>query len=86
MSRMLGAPCSEPIIRRRGATGRADLLSIGEAQIGFRWQGRKQRHQPQRPFLTIAMEGQIWHGAGNATSEDGALGFFGLSVGAGVDW
>ena len=66
------------------ATNRDDLLSIAEAQIGFMWQGDE--GGTVRPFLTVAMEGQVWNGAGNATSEDGTLGFFGLNLGGGVDW
>lgn len=67
-------------------TGGDDLLSIGEIQVGFRWQSLGRRGQTYRPFLSAALEGQIWNGAGNATSEDGALGFFGFNTGAGVSW
>jgi hypothetical protein len=67
-------------------TNRDDLLSIGEIQLGFRWQSLAKRGQPYRPFLTAAMEGQIWNGAGSATSEDGSLGFFGFNTGAGLTW
>jgi hypothetical protein len=68
------------------STSRDDLLSIGEIQLGSRWQGRKVRGRSYRPFCSIAMEGQIWNGAGTATSEDGTLGFFGFNAGAGVSW
>ncbi len=67
-------------------TNRDDLLSIGEIQLGFRWQSLDKRGQPYRPFLTAALEGQVWNGAGNATSEDGSLGFFGFNTGAGLTW
>ena len=67
-------------------TNRDDLLSIGEIQLGFRWQSLARRGQPYRPFLTAAVEGQTWNGAGSATSEDGSLGFFGFSTGAGLMW
>jgi len=65
-------------------TRRDDLLSIGDLQVGFRWQSCSGRLH--RPFLSIALEGQIWNGAGNATSEDGSLGFFGFTSGFGLDW
>lgn len=67
-------------------TGRDDLLSIGEIQLGFRWQAIERRRQPYRPFLSVALEGQVWNGAGNASSEDGSLGFFGFNTGVGVGW
>lgn len=65
-------------------TGRDDLLSVGEIQLGFLWQSASRRLY--RPFLSLAMEGQIWNGAGNASSEDGSLGFFGFNSGAGLTW
>jgi hypothetical protein len=67
------------------ATGRDDLLSIGEIQLGFRWQSLGHRGQTYRPFLSAALESQFWNGAGNATSEDGSLGFFGFITAIGVD-
>ena len=66
-------------------TGRDDLLSVGEIQLGFRWQTLGHRGRTYRPFLSAALEGQIWNGAGNSTTEDGTLGFFGFNTGAGVD-
>lgn len=77
---------SPPEIATTRTTSRDDLLSIGEVQVGFRWSGRGQRHLPYRPFLSIALEGQVWDGAGSPTSEDGALGFFGGTVGTGIEW
>ncbi len=68
------------------ATSRDDLLTISEVQFGFRWRGRKACFGTYRPFCSIAMEGQFWHGAGNATSEDSSLGFFGINAGAGMRW
>ena len=65
-------------------TSRDDLLSIGELQVGLRWQSCNARLF--RPFLSVAMEGQLWNGAGTATSEEGTLGFFGFSSGFGLDW
>lgn len=67
-------------------TNRDDLLSIGEIQLGFRWQSLAKRGQPYRLFLTAALEGQIWNGGGSATSEDGSLGFFGFNTGVGATW
>ncbi len=67
-------------------TGRDDLLSIGEVQVGYRWKARQRQGTSFRPFFSVAMEGQIWNGAGNATSEEGTLGFFGFNTGMGVDW
>lgn len=65
-------------------TNRDDLLSIGDLQVGLRWQSCSNRLH--RPFFSLALEGQIWNGAGSATSEDGALGFFGVTSGFGLDW
>ena len=65
-------------------TNRDDLLSIGEVQIGFRWVGRWQERQAWVPTISIALEGQIWNGAGNATTTEGNLGFFGFSTGVGL--
>lgn len=67
-------------------TGRDDLLSIGEIQIGINWKGLKQRHQFFQPYLALAMEGQVWSGAGNASSEEGDLGYFGFTSGWGLIW
>lgn len=67
-------------------TYRDDLLPVGELQVGFRWEGAPRRGQVFRPLLSLAMEGQVWHGAGNASSEDGALGFYGFNAGAGLNW
>ena len=67
-------------------SSRDDLLSIAEIQLGFRWIAAQKRSQSLRPFLSFAMEGQVWNGAGNASSEEGTLGFFGFNSGAGVEW
>lgn len=66
------------------ATNRDDLLSIAEIQVGLQWHSAC--YHVYQPFLTVAMEGQMWHGAGSATSEEGTLGFFGLNAGAGLQW
>jgi hypothetical protein len=65
-------------------TMRDDLLPIGELQVGLQW-------TPPcvcgwYPYLHLAMEGQVWPGAGNASSEEGSVGFYGFNVALGVDW
>ncbi|MGL4513014.1 MAG: hypothetical protein ACRCT8_07960 [Lacipirellulaceae bacterium] len=67
-------------------TNRDDLLSIGEVQLGFRWQSAGRRSRVFRPFLSAALEGQVWNGAGSATSEDGSLGFVGVNAAVGTTW
>jgi hypothetical protein len=64
-------------------TTRDDVWSIGEVQVGLRWLARRTSGGWQ-PFASGAAEGQIWNGAGSATSEDGDLGFVGFTVGIGV--
>jgi hypothetical protein len=63
---------------------RDDLLPIGELQAGLQW-------TPPcpgiwHPYFHLALEGQLWGGAGNASSEQGNLGFFGFNVALGMDW
>lgn len=70
----------------RNITKRDDVFSIGEIQLGVRWHARHFRGRVLTPFVTTAMEGQLWQGAGNATSEEGNLGFFGMNVGTGFIW
>ncbi len=65
-------------------TNRDDLLSIGEIQLGLQWRGWRWR--ALRPFVSTAIEGQVWNGAGNASSETGTLGLFGFNTSLGVDW
>src|SRR5690606_1729620 len=65
-------------------TSRDDLLSIAEIQVGLQW--HSPYYQVYQPFFTVAMEGQIWNGAGNATSEQGTPGSFGFTSGAGLKW
>jgi hypothetical protein len=67
-------------------TGRDDLLSIAEIQVGIRCQASPHRRRAIKPFVVCAFEGQIWNGAGNATSEEGNLGFFGFTTGCGFNW
>lgn len=75
-----------PEVATTRTSSRDDLLSIGEVQVGFQWQGRRRRMMPYRPFASVALEGQVWNGAGSATSEDGSLGFFGVNTGIGLAW
>lgn len=67
-------------------SSRDDLLSIAEVQLGLKWRGGPIGMGPYRPFLTAALEGQVWNGAGSATSSDGDLGFFGFVTAVGMDW
>jgi len=65
-------------------TIRNDLLPIGEMQVGLQW-------SPECtgvffPYVHLALEGQIWSGVGNASTEDGNLGFFGFNIAVGVDF
>jgi len=59
-------------------TNRDEVMTIGEVELGLRWQGCRRRCW--QPFGSIAMEGQTWGDAGNATSEDGNVGFFGFNA------
>ena len=65
-------------------TDRDDLLTIGEVQLALGWRAATCRSW--QPFATVALEGQVWNGAGNASSEEGDLGFVGFNVGLGCDW
>jgi len=67
-------------------SARDDLLSIGEVQLGFRWQAPYRRDRSFMPFLSIAFEGQVWEGAGSTASEAGAMGFWGFNTGVGMTW
>lgn len=71
-------------LRTLRLTGRDDLLPIGEVQVGL--QVSPPGGAVWRPYLHVALEGQHWAGAGNASSEDGSLGFFGFNVALGVCW
>lgn len=77
-------PATGPPLTTTQNRGRDDLLPIGEMQVGLHWQGKQCK--VWRPFLTAALEGQIWGGAGNASSEEGSVGFFGVSLGGGSVW
>ena len=68
----------------RSTTNQDDLLPIGEMQVGLQWTPLCQG--VWHPYLHLALEGQVWSDAGNASSVDGDLGFFGFNVAVGVDW
>jgi hypothetical protein len=71
-------------------TARDDSLPIAEVQLGVKWSGGQRGPGGAlvgwQPFAMVAMEGQFWNGVGNAVSETGDLGFFGVTSGAGVVW
>ncbi|MCA9262993.1 MAG: hypothetical protein KDA60_04070 [Planctomycetales bacterium] len=68
----------------RRTTSRNDVLPIGDIQVGF--QVTPSAWGVWQPYVHVAMEGQVWSGAGNASSEEGNLGFYGLNVALGFDW
>jgi len=72
----------------RDSTSRDDLLPIGEMQVGIDWRTPLTRfvQRDGEFFCRAALEGQLWQDAGNATSEEGNLGFFGVSLAAGITW
>ncbi|MBA2115442.1 Lpg1974 family pore-forming outer membrane protein [Bremerella alba] len=57
---------------------RDEVMTIGEVELGLRWQGCRRRCW--QPFGSVALEGQTWGDVGNATSEEGSLGFFGFNA------
>lgn len=63
------------------SSSRDEVMTIGEVELGLRWQGCRRRCW--QPFGTVALEGQTWGDAGNATSEDGSVGFFGFNASLG---
>lgn len=63
-----------------------DFLPIAELRLGLRWNGKERCGQAWHPFATVALEGQLWSGAGSATSEEGNLSFVGVTSGAGVSY
>lgn len=60
-------------------TTRNDVLPITELQLGLNWTSDRTALGIVR--LRGALEGQLWSGAGSATSESGDLGFLGFAVG-----
>jgi hypothetical protein len=62
-------------------TRRSDVLPVLEFEVGVQY-GREVGQF--YPFVRTGLVGQAYFGAGSATSEDGNLGLFGLSVTAGL--
>jgi hypothetical protein len=62
-------------------TRRSDVLPVLECEVGVQY-GREVGQF--YPFIRTGLVGQAYFGAGSATSEDGNLGLFGLSVTAGL--
>jgi hypothetical protein len=67
-------------------TASDDILTICELQVGYRWQAPASSCRLIRPFGSVALEGQMWDGAGNASSQDGNMGFFGFNSAVGINW
>lgn len=63
------------------ATEQDDVLPVGELEVGAEWARDFGR---TLLFVRTGLVGQAWFGAGNATSDDGDLGFFGLALTGGV--
>ena len=63
---------------------RDDILPIGEVQVGLQW--TPANCGAYFPYMHLALEGQLWQGVGNSSSEDGNLGFFGFNFAMGFDW
>ena len=68
----------------RHIRNRDDLLPIGELQVGLLWTPLV--WGVWQPYMHVAFEAQHWSGAGNAYSEDGNLGFYGVNWAFGVGW
>ncbi len=66
------------------STSRDDLLPVGDVQVGLQW--TPVSYGVWNPYLHVALEGQFWGGAGNASSETGNLGFYGFNFALGMDW
>jgi hypothetical protein len=64
-------------------TERDDLLPVGEVEVGGQWARRLGR---VGVFVRVGLVGQAWWGAGNATSENGNLGLFGMTLAGGFDY
>ncbi|MEM8681483.1 MAG: Lpg1974 family pore-forming outer membrane protein, partial [Planctomycetota bacterium] len=61
-----------------------DILPIGEMQLGLQW--LPTTTGCLHPYFHVAMEGQVWGGAGNASSQSGNVGFYGVNFALGFDW
>jgi hypothetical protein len=59
-------------------------IGVGEAEIGVEFS--RKMGEGASLFVRAGIDGQIWIGAGNATSETGNLGFFGYTFTVGVNY
>jgi Legionella pneumophila major outer membrane protein precursor len=78
--------------------GDTDLVTIGEAQLGLEY--RRGSCSGREFFARAALEAQYWHNAGTGSIQTASndltqnaqdpreadLGFFGISIGTGVEW
>jgi hypothetical protein len=74
----------DDLLMTQRRTSRDDLIPLSEMQVGLQF--LPPSCSVWQPYLHIAMEGQYWGGVGNASSEDGSLGFFGGNVAIGIFW
>jgi hypothetical protein len=79
----MGVPLASAPTSSNASTSEDKLLPISELEVGAEWAGD---WAGGRWILQGGWVGQIFHGAGSATSQDGDLGFTGLSVLAGVQY
>ena len=73
-------PFSGAFLETQKSAG-SQVLPVAELEFGVEWARNWGRFQL---FSQTALVSQAWFDAGNASSTDGNLGFFGLSVVAGV--
>lgn len=76
---VLGVPVQEENYQ----TSEDDLQSVFEIELGVEWCKDLGR---ARALAQLALVGQEWVGAGSATSQDGNLGFVGLTLTAGLNF
>jgi len=72
---------------RTADTFRSDhlgVIGVGECEIGVEYS--RKIGDSASAFVRAGIDGQIWLGAGSATSQNGALGFFGYTVTLGVNY
>jgi hypothetical protein len=68
----------------RRVTTRDDILPNAEIQVGIQFTATQ--CGVWHPYFHVALEGQYWGGVGNASSEDGSMGFFGGNIAIGAKW
>src|SRR5262249_29760712 len=59
-------------------------IGVGEAELGVEFS--RKMGEGASLFVRAGIDGQIWIGAGNATSESGNLGFFGYTFTVGINY